>query len=111
MSDRNLWLANLIRDEMNETLASYDVPSSVYEQDVLIDASCVCLADKALACAEKAEAERDGLREALSCYERLVADCNRYGPEGAAARNVLAKDTGSLARQALTALRNGEGEG
>jgi hypothetical protein len=35
-----------MRDIVNEALARYDVPSDVYEQDVLIDAACVCAADK-----------------------------------------------------------------
>jgi len=47
---RNEWklpLANWLRDEINETLARYDVISDMYEQDVQIDALCVIAADKA----------------------------------------------------------------
>ena len=39
-------LANWLRDEINEVLARYDIPSDVYERDVLIDALCVITIDK-----------------------------------------------------------------
>lgn len=42
----DLHIANLMRDVVNEALSRYDVPSDVYEQDVLIDAACVVTADK-----------------------------------------------------------------
>jgi hypothetical protein len=46
-----LLMANLLRDEINEVLARYDVPSSVYEADVCIAAV------KAIVAAIRAEAE------------------------------------------------------
>ena len=39
-------LANWLRDEINEMLARYDIPSDVYERDVRIDALCVIAIDK-----------------------------------------------------------------
>ena len=39
------------------------------------------------------------LEEALSWYESKVEDCNRYGSEGDAARNALAKDLGLKAKE------------
>ena len=39
-------LANWLRDEINEMLARYDIPSDVYERDVCIDALCVIAVDK-----------------------------------------------------------------
>jgi len=74
MGCKNLWLANEIRDAMNDILARYDVPSTVYEQDVDIDAACVCLADKALARAEAAEAEVEGLRPWAMLGHAVVSD-------------------------------------
>lgn len=59
----DLWAANLARDVVNEALARYDVYSDIYERDILIDAACVCLADKVLAAA-RAEARREALEEA-----------------------------------------------
>lgn len=44
----DLWIANAIRDEINEILARYDVHSDVYDRDVRIDAACVMLADRVL---------------------------------------------------------------
>lgn len=43
-----LQIANMIRAEINEILARYDVHSDAHERDVLIDAACVALAAKAL---------------------------------------------------------------
>lgn len=40
------------------------------------------------------------LEEALSWYESKVEDCNRYGSEGDAARDALAKDYGRRAKEA-----------
>ena len=50
---------------------------------------------------EKAEAERDRLREALEWYEKIVGECNRRGQEGEDARNAIAQDMGKRARTAL----------
>ena len=49
-------LANWLRDEINEVLSRYDVPSDIYDQDVRIDALCVIAVDKI----EKALAELEG---------------------------------------------------
>lgn len=57
-----LRIANMIREEINEILARYDVHSDAYEPDILIDAACVHLADRVIAAAE---AERDRLAEKL----------------------------------------------
>ena len=43
----SLAIANAIRDEINEILSKYDIPSEIYGQDVEIDATCVMLADRA----------------------------------------------------------------
>ena len=45
-NEYKLPLANWLRDEINEVLARYDVPSDVYERDVCIDALCVIAVDK-----------------------------------------------------------------
>ena len=45
----DLAIANMIRNEINEILARYDVHSDVFERDVRIDATCVMLADAAIA--------------------------------------------------------------
>ena len=39
------------------------------------------------------------LEEALTWYESKVSECNRYGPEGDAARDALAKDLGRKAKE------------
>ena len=40
------------------------------------------------------------LEEALTWYESTVSDCNRHGPQGDAARQALAQDRGSKAKEA-----------
>jgi DNA/RNA-binding domain of Phe-tRNA-synthetase-like protein len=44
--EHKLPLANWLRDQINEVLARYDIPSDVYDSDVLIDALCVSAVDK-----------------------------------------------------------------
>lgn len=39
-------MANWLRDQINEILSRYDVPSDVYDADVQIDALCICAVDK-----------------------------------------------------------------
>ncbi|OWV44241.1 hypothetical protein [Mameliella alba] len=51
--------------------------------------------------AEAAEAEVERLREALAWYHGNVSWCNNFGPEGAEARDRLAKDGGARAEAAL----------
>ena len=54
-----LILANWLRDQINEVLARYDVPSDVYERDVRIDALCVVAVDKIEAELTKAKGGKD----------------------------------------------------
>ena len=44
----DLWMANAVREIINESLARYDIPSDVYEADLAIDGDCVRLADDLL---------------------------------------------------------------
>jgi hypothetical protein len=65
-----------MRDVVNEALARYDVPSDVYDRDVLIDAACVCAADKiifGLIPREEADARvAAALREAAEVCEQFA---------------------------------------
>jgi hypothetical protein len=45
------------------------------------------------------------LVEALGLYDRWVGECNKDGNEGDAARRMLAKDVGKVARAALEAVK------
>ena len=75
-NEHTLPTANWLREQINETLARYDIPSDVYDTDILIDALCVCAVDKAQFAirarlaeveAQLATARRDALEEALTC--------------------------------------------
>lgn len=65
----DLFIANLMRDVVNEALARYDVHSDVYESDVLIDAACVCLADKVIT----------HIKDSVDDYPRMAKRPATYG--------------------------------
>jgi hypothetical protein len=48
-NEHMLPIANWLREQINEVLARYDIPSDVYDYDILIDALCVCAVDKSQA--------------------------------------------------------------
>ena len=48
-NEHMLPIANWLRDQINETLSRYDIPSDVYDTDTLIDALCVCAVDRSQA--------------------------------------------------------------
>ena len=54
----DLTIAGKIRDEINEILARYDIPSDVYDRDARIDAACVMLAQAAIAALEPMDKPR-----------------------------------------------------
>jgi len=92
-------MANWLRDQINEVLSRYDIPSDVYEQDVQIDALCVIAVDKITAGPTaldraKREARVEGMRAALDI-------CESYGASGRMIAEELA---------ALIDAERGEGE-
>lgn len=110
--DKRLWpnldVANAIRGVVDEALARYDVPSDAYEQDILIDAACVRLADKLAAPPpepdelERLRAENERLRAELadgSFYKE--SDIDALQDRAKTAEQALAE-----AREALQGLVN-----
>ena len=59
---------------------------------------------------KRAEKEAAEYREALEWYAAKVNDCNRHGPDGNAARDCLAKDTGDCARNILSKYKGKDSE-
>jgi hypothetical protein len=61
----------------------------------------IAAAPEILDYARKLEAENKQLRDALQWYANTVENCNRHGEEGDVARDMLAKDAGKRADNAL----------